>query len=146
LRFYYIDLSNAIGSADAGVPICGLSLFGEKSSVLGAKSLKFGCSNSGFLLKLKQLVGFVREFRVGTAICFLLVGKLESGTGGEADQSRRIGTWRIRSDGMVLGESIPLATRSTYIWLPRASGQAWRALALQAVAALAACAVYWFNL
>ncbi len=60
----------------------------------------------------------------------------------EADEGATAHLWQLLMAGQV-----PVVAYFALRWLPRAPGQALRVLALQAVAALAACApVYWFKL
>ena len=60
----------------------------------------------------------------------------------EADEGTAAHLWQLLMAGQ-----IPVVAYFALKWLPRARGQAWRVLALQAGAALAACVpVYWFNL
>jgi hypothetical protein len=60
----------------------------------------------------------------------------------EADEGTAAHLWQLLMAGQV-----PVVAYFALKWLPRATGQALRVLALQAVAALAACApVYWFKL
>jgi hypothetical protein len=60
----------------------------------------------------------------------------------EADEGTAAHLWQLLMAGQV-----PVVAYFALKWLPRAPGQALRVLALQAVAALAACApVYWFKL
>jgi hypothetical protein len=60
----------------------------------------------------------------------------------EADEGTAAHLWQLLMAGQ-----IPVAAYFALKWLPRAPGQALRVLALQAVAALAACApVYWLQL
>ena len=60
----------------------------------------------------------------------------------EADEGTAAHLWQLLMVGQV-----PAVAYFSMRWLPRAPGQASRVLALQAVAALAACApVYWFKL
>ena len=60
----------------------------------------------------------------------------------ETDEGTAAHLWQLLMAGQ-----IPAVAYFSVRWLPRAPGQALRVLALQAVAALAACApVYWFKL
>jgi len=60
----------------------------------------------------------------------------------EADEGTAAHLWQILMAGQV-----PAVANFSLKWLPRAPRQALRVLALQAVAAVAACApVYWFKL
>jgi hypothetical protein len=60
----------------------------------------------------------------------------------EADEGTAAHLWQLLMVGQV-----PAVAYFSMRWLPRAPGQASRVLALQAIAALAACApVYWFKL
>jgi hypothetical protein len=60
----------------------------------------------------------------------------------QADEGAAAHLWQLLMAGQV-----PVVAYFALKWLPRAPGQAWRVLALQVVAALAACApVYWFKL
>jgi len=60
----------------------------------------------------------------------------------EADEGAAAHLWQLLMAGQV-----PVVAYFALKWLPRAPAQALGVLALQAVAALAACApVYWFNL
>jgi len=60
----------------------------------------------------------------------------------EADEGTAAHLWQLLMAGQV-----PAVAYFSLKWLPRAPGQALCVLALQAVAALAACApVYWFKL
>jgi hypothetical protein len=60
----------------------------------------------------------------------------------EADEGAAAHLWQLLMAGQV-----PVVAYFALKWLPRAPGQALRVLALQAFAALAACApVYWFKL
>jgi len=60
----------------------------------------------------------------------------------EADEGTAAHLWQLLMAGRV-----PAVAYFALKWLPRAPGQALRVLALQAVAAGAACApVYWFKL
>jgi hypothetical protein len=64
------------------------------------------------------------------------------GVGREADEGTAAHLWQLLMAGQV-----PAVAYFSLKWLPRAPGQALCVLALQAVAALAACApVYWFKL
>lgn len=60
----------------------------------------------------------------------------------EADEGAAAHLWQLLMAGQV-----PVVGYFALKWLPRAPGRALRVLALQVVAALAACApVYWFKL
>ncbi len=60
----------------------------------------------------------------------------------EADEGAAAHLWQLLMAGQA-----PVVVYFALKWLPRAPGKALRVLALQAVAALAACApVYWFKL
>jgi hypothetical protein len=60
----------------------------------------------------------------------------------EADEGTAAHLWQLLMAGQV-----PIIGYFAVKWLPRDPGRALRVLALQAVAALAACApVYWFKL
>ncbi len=60
----------------------------------------------------------------------------------EADEGTPAHLWQLLMAGQV-----PVVAYFALRWLPQAPGQALRVLALQAVAALGACApVYWFKL
>jgi hypothetical protein len=60
----------------------------------------------------------------------------------EADEGTAAHLWQLLMAGQV-----PVVAYFALKWLPQAPGQASRVLALQIVAALAACApVYWFKL
>jgi hypothetical protein len=60
----------------------------------------------------------------------------------EADEGSAPHLWQLLMAGQV-----PVVAYFAMKWVPRALGRALRVLALQAVAALAACApVYWFKL
>jgi hypothetical protein len=60
----------------------------------------------------------------------------------EADEGTAAHIWQLLMAGQA-----PVVAYFGLKWLPRAPGQALRVLALQAAAALAACApVYWFQL
>ena len=60
----------------------------------------------------------------------------------EADEGAAAHLWQL-----LMAVQVPVVLYFALKWLPRAPRQALRVLALQAVAALAACApVYWFNL
>ena len=60
----------------------------------------------------------------------------------EADEGAAAHLWQLLMAGQV-----PVVAYFALKWLPRTPGQALRVLALQAVAALAACSpVYWFKL
>ena len=60
----------------------------------------------------------------------------------EADEGTAAHLWQLLMAGQV-----PLVAYFALKWLPRATAQALLVLALQAVAALVACApVYWFKL
>ena len=64
------------------------------------------------------------------------------GVAHEADEGAAAHLWQLLMAGQV-----PVVAYFALKWLPRAPGQALRVLALQAAAALAACApVYWFKL
>jgi hypothetical protein len=60
----------------------------------------------------------------------------------EADEGTAAHLWQLLMAGQV-----PAVAYFTLKWFPRAPGHALRVLALQAVAAVAACVpVYWFKL
>jgi hypothetical protein len=64
------------------------------------------------------------------------------GIGHEADEGTAAHLWQLLMAGQV-----PVVAYFALKWLPRAPRQALRVLAMQAVAALAACTpVYWFKL
>ncbi len=73
----------------------------------------------------------------------LVVGHIAAfGVIREADEGAAAHLWQLLMAGQV-----PVVAYFALKWLPRAPGQALRVLALQCVAALAACApVYWFKL
>ena len=60
----------------------------------------------------------------------------------EADEGAAAHLWQL----LMVGQ-IPVVAYFALKWLPRDTGRGWRVLALQAAAAVAACApVYWFKL
>lgn len=60
----------------------------------------------------------------------------------EADEGAAAHLWQL-----LMALQVPLVAYFALKWLPRAPGPALRVLALQVIAALAACApVYWFKL
>jgi hypothetical protein len=60
----------------------------------------------------------------------------------EADEGTPAHVWQLLMAGQ-----LPMVAYFALRWLPQAPGQALRVLALQVVAAMAACApVYWFQL
>ena len=64
------------------------------------------------------------------------------GVAREADEGTAAHLWQLLMAGQA-----PVIAYFALKWLPRDPGRAWRVLALQVVAALAACApVYWFKL
>jgi hypothetical protein len=64
------------------------------------------------------------------------------GVAREADEGTAAHIWQLLMAGQV-----PVVAYFGLKWLPRAPAQAFRVLALQVAAALAACApVYWFQL
>ena len=64
------------------------------------------------------------------------------GAAREADEGTAAHLWQLLMAGQM-----PVIAYFVVKWLPRAPAQALRVLAVQAVAALAACApVWWFNL
>lgn len=77
------------------------------------------------------------------AALVLVLGHIASfGVAREADEGAAAHLWQLLMAGQ-----LPVIAYFALKWLPRAPGPTLRALALQAVAALAACApVYWFNL
>src|ERR1039457_3614199 len=76
------------------------------------------------------------------ALALVLVHVAIFGVVHEADEGTAAHLWQLLMAGQV-----PVVAYFALKWLPRAPGQALRVLALQAAAALAACApVYWFKL
>ncbi len=76
------------------------------------------------------------------ALALVLVHIAAFGVVREADEGAAAHLWQLLMAGRV-----PVVAYFALKWLPRVPGQALRVLALQAVAALAACApVYWFKL
>src|SRR5437763_8412666 len=107
LQFYYIDLRKAMASAERAFDWLRHALLGAKSSVFGPKSFKFECSNSGFLLKPNHLVGFVREFRVGTGKIGPFDWEIgESDPAGKLNRDRGSGHGGPDRTSMVLSPSI----------------------------------------
>jgi hypothetical protein len=77
-----------------------------------------------------------------TALVVVLVHVVIFGAVHEADEGTAAHLWQLLMAGQ-----IPVVAYFALKWLARTPGQAARVLALQAVAALAACApVYWFKL
>jgi len=77
-----------------------------------------------------------------TALAFVLGHVAIFGVVHEADEGAAAHLWQLLMAGQV-----PIMAYFALKWLPQAPGRALRVLALQAVAALAACApVYWFKL
>ena len=76
------------------------------------------------------------------ALALVLVHLAMFGVAHEADEGTAAHLWQLLMVGQV-----PVVAYFALKWLPRAPGPALRMLALDAVAALAACApVYWFKL
>jgi len=77
-----------------------------------------------------------------TALALVLGHVAIFGVVREADEETAAHLWQLLMAGQV-----PVVAYFAVKWLPRAPGQAFRVLALQAAAALAACTpVYWFKL
>ena len=65
-----------------------------------------------------------------------------SGAAREVDEGTAAHLWQL-----LMAAQVPAVAFFALKWFPRAPGEAVRVVALQVVAALAACApVYWFNL
>lgn len=76
------------------------------------------------------------------ALALVLTHVAIFGAAREADEGTAAHLWQLLMAGQ-----LPVIACFAVKWLPRSPGQALRVLALQVVAALAACApVYWFNL
>lgn len=91
---------------------------------------------------LKQTSALLPIAMSGAALALVLGHVAIFGVVREADEGTAAHVWQLLMAGQV-----PVVAYFALKWLPRALGQALRVLALQAVAALAACApVYWFKL
>ena len=91
---------------------------------------------------VKQPSAFVPMAMSLTALGLVLGHIAIFGVVHEADEGTAAHLWQLLMAGQV-----PIIAYFALKWLPRAPGRTLRLLALQAVAALAACApVYWFKL
>ena len=91
---------------------------------------------------MKQPSGFI-PMAMSLAALALVVGHIAIfGVVHEADEGTTAHLWQLLMAGQV-----PVVAYFVVKWLPQTPGNALRVLALQFVAALAACApVYWFRL
>jgi len=91
---------------------------------------------------MKQPSGFI-PMAMSLAALALVVGHIAIfGVVHEADEGTTAHLWQLLMAGQV-----PVVAYFAVKWLPQTPGNALRVLALQFVAALAACApVYWFRL
>jgi len=91
---------------------------------------------------MKQPSGFI-PMAMSLAALALVVGHIAIfGVVHEADEGTTAHLWQLLMAGQV-----PVVAYFSVKWLPQTPGNALRVLALQFVAALAACApVYWFRL
>ena len=91
---------------------------------------------------MKQPSAFLPMAMSLAALALVLVHLAIFGVVREADEGTAAHLWQLLMVGQV-----PVVAYFALIWLPRSPGKALRVLALQLVAALAACApVYWFKL
>ena len=91
---------------------------------------------------MKQPSAFLPMAMSLAALALVLVHLAIFGVVREADEGTAAHLWQLLMAGQV-----PVVAYFALKWLPQAPGKALRVLALQFVAALAACApVYWFKL
>jgi len=94
------------------------------------------------VLPMKQPSAILPIAMSATALALVLGHVAIFGVVHEADEGTAAHLWQLLMAGQV-----PIIAYFALKWLPRAPGRTLRLLALQAVAALAACApVYWFKL
>jgi hypothetical protein len=84
LRFYYIDLSKAMDTAGAALLIGQIEAFRGQIERFRAKIVEIRVFEFGISAENKAVVGFVREFCVGTAILILLCWEIRERTGWES--------------------------------------------------------------
>jgi hypothetical protein len=94
------------------------------------------------ILPIKQPSALL-PIAMSTAALALVLGNIAIfGVVHEADEGATAHVWQLLMAGQA-----PVVAYFALKWLPRAPGDALRVLALQAVAALAACTpVFWFKL
>ena len=91
---------------------------------------------------MKQPSAFLPMAMSLAALALVLVHLAIFGVVREADEGTAAHLWQLLMVGQV-----PVVAYFALKWLPQSPGKALRVLALQFVAALAACApVYWFHL
>ena len=94
------------------------------------------------VLSIKQPSALVPIAMSVSALVLVLGHVAIFGAVREADEGTAAHLWQLLMAGQV-----PVVAYFALKWFPRAPAQALRVLALQALAALAACApVYWFKL
>lgn len=87
------------------------------------------------VIPMKQTSGWLPIAMSGAALALVLGHIAISGTAREADEGTAAHLWQLLMAGQV-----PVVGYFALKWLPRETGEALRVLALQVVAALAACA------
>lgn len=91
---------------------------------------------------MKQPSAFLPIAMSAAALALVLGHVAIYGVTHEADEGTPAHLWQLLMAGQV-----PVVAYFALRWLPQAPGQELRVLALQAVAALGACApIYWFKL
>ena len=86
-------------------------------------------------ISMKQTSGWLPIAMSGAALALVLGHIVLFGTAREADEGTAAHLWQLLMAGQV-----PVVAYFALKWLPRATGEALRVLALQVVAGLAACA------